>query len=178
MKKAILLLSVVWAVLFTSTCNRGDLTEIPDQVVGMAPIYDEGDWREITVTGAMPINELFKIYYKDGYIFAGESGKGIHIIDNTDPSKPQKIKFIQIIGNSDIAIKGNTLYANSLTDLVTLDISDLSNIRVLHRLQDAFPMNSIQNPPNYVGFFECPDPNMGVIIGWAEQTIREPQCWQ
>ncbi|HMQ47483.1 MAG TPA: hypothetical protein PKA00_03470 [Saprospiraceae bacterium] len=159
------------------TCER-PLAEIPDETVGMAPVYYEGDWQTIQVLGAQPISRLHKIYYKDGYIFAGETSKGIHIIDNQDPTNPQKIKFIQIIGNSDIAIKGSLLYANNLNDLVVLDISDLEHISVRHRLENAFPQGTLITPPNYNGFFECPDPAMGQIQGWVEQTIQKPQCWQ
>ena len=48
-------------------------TDIPEQVSGLAPIYYDGDWRNIGAEPPQPIRELFKIYYKDSIIFAGES---------------------------------------------------------------------------------------------------------
>ena len=152
--------------------------DIPEQVTGLAPIYYEGDWRDIGAEPPQPIQELFKIYYKDSILFAGESLRGIHVIDNTDPFNPEPIKFIRIPGNSDIAIKGSTLYDNNLSDLVAIDISDLDNIRVVSRVENAFSGLGAPLPDDYFGFFECPDPNMGAIIGWAEKILERPECWR
>jgi hypothetical protein len=153
--------------------------EIPAQTVGIAPIYFEGDWRAISSEPPQPIQRLFKIYYKAPYIFAGESQQGIHVIDNSDPAQPQKIAFIRIIGNTDMAIRGKVLYANNLSDLIAIDISELPSVRLLSRLEGAFPaMAGAPVPEAYVGFFECPDPAVGTIVGWAEQLLDEPQCWR
>lgn len=171
-----LLLGLCLNVLF-SGCLEPKV-DIPEQATGLAPIYYEGDWRDIGAESPRPIRELFKIYYKDSIIFAGESLQGIHVIDNTDPFYPEPIKFIRIPGNSDIAIKGSTLYANNLSGLVAIDISNLDNIRVLSRVEDAFPGQGAPLPQGYIGFFECPDPNMGAIVGWAEKVLKRPQCWR
>jgi hypothetical protein len=152
--------------------------EIPDEVTGLAPIYFDGDWQVITSKPPQPIESLFKIYYKDDYLFVGEAQKGVHVIDNTDPLNPERIRFIQIIGNSDIAIKGNILYANNLSDLVAINITDLENIEVISRQENVFPQAGGQLPAGYVGFFECPDPNLGPIIGWSETNLESPECWR
>ena len=152
--------------------------DIPEQVNGLAPIYFEGDWRDIGAEPPQPIRELFKIYYKDSILFAGESQLGIHLIDNSDPFFPETIRFIRIPGNTDIAIKGSTLYANNLSDLVAIDISKLDDIRVLHRVENAFPGQGAALPDEYFGFFECPDPNMGAVVGWSEKILERPQCWR
>lgn len=176
--KPISFLLVLTLSLLGQGCVR-EKVEIPAQVAGLAPIYFEGDWKAVQSEPPRPIGRLYKLYYKDGYIFAGESQQGIHIIDNSDPSMPEKVGFIRIIGNSDIAIRGNVLYANNLTDLLAIDISEIDDVRVLSRVENAFPgLAGGSLPQDYVGFFECPDPNMGVVIGWSEQIIREPQCWQ
>ena len=65
--------------------------------------------------------------------------KGVHIIDNTSPSHPVNLGFIEIPGNADIAIKNNILYADSYVDLVALDISDVNDIREVDRVKDIFP---------------------------------------
>src|SRR5690349_11420624 len=54
-----------------------------------------------------------KIYYKDGYIFVNEKYKGVHIINNQNPENPQNIKFIQIPGCIDMAMKDNMLYVDN-----------------------------------------------------------------
>ena len=61
-----------------------------------------------------------KIYFKDNYIFINEVSKGIHIIDNANPSNPENVGFINIPGNVDIAIKENILYADSYIDVLRM----------------------------------------------------------
>src|ERR1700730_9076710 len=60
-----------------------------------------------------------KIYSFGKYIFLNELEKGIHVIDNSDPSHPKNIGFISIPGNENMAVKGSMLYADSYADLVT-----------------------------------------------------------
>ncbi|HMN89006.1 MAG TPA: hypothetical protein PKD70_00640 [Saprospiraceae bacterium] len=170
----------IWllSLAFFTSCQP-QLQEIPEQVMGLAPVYATTDWRVIKVSDSRAIQKLGKMYYKDGYIFAGERGQGIHIIDNRDPFNPRRLKFIEIAGNSDVAIKGNFLYANNLFDLVVLDISNLDQIRVVSRVEKAFPnIEATPLPDNYTGFFECTDPARGVVSHWEEQLLKRPQCWR
>ena len=79
-----------------------------------------------------------KIYLKDNYLFINEVKKGIHIIDNTNPSSPKAISFIQVLGNVDIAVKGNILYADSYTDFVAFDISNPKDVKEVSRTKEVF----------------------------------------
>lgn len=154
-------------------------TDISERIVeeGLKPIYAESEtWKTVRTLEAQPIKKLGKIYYKDQLIYVSESLKGIHIIDNSDPTNPVKIKFIEIIGNRDIAIKGNILYADNVTDLVTLDISDLDNIRTLGRVENIYPQSAQTHPEGYTGSFECVDTERGIVIGWEEATLTSPDC--
>ena len=170
---------VFFLLLFAFSCTLSPLKEIPDEVVGLAPVYAaDGEWDDIRSEAPRSIQQLNKIYYKDSVIFVGEAQKGVHIIDNRDPAAPERIGFISLPGNSDIAIKGDVLYANNLADLVAIDISNLNEVQVLSRVSDAFPNATQDIPTNYVGYFECPDPELGGVIAWVEQTLKEPQCWQ
>ena len=58
-----------------------------------------------------------KIYVKDNYIFVSDPNEGIHIIDNSHPAAPENIAFLKVMGNVDMAIKGNILYADSYSNL-------------------------------------------------------------
>ena len=148
-------------------------------VDGMKPVYASlTDWQNVTVSGPIPIEKLGKIYYKSGFIFVNEKYKGIHVINNTDPSNPEKIKFIEIVGNKDIAIKGNRLYADNYTDLITLDISDLDNVAVLSRVKNIYPAALQNYPPSFDGYFECVDNTVGIVIGWEEVRLENPDCWK
>lgn len=154
--------------------------EIPDEVMGLAPVYSTGDWKEVRFTEPRAIRSLGKIYYKDGLIFAGEGGQGVHIIDNSNPAQPQRIKFLQIAGNTDIAIKGNILYANNRADMLAIDLGRLDTAVVLSRIPNALPNmeNAGTAPPDYFGFFECVDPSRGIVVGWEEKLLQKPQCWR
>ena len=117
-----------------------------------------------------------KIYVKDSYIYVNELYDGIHVIDNTDPSSPQKIAFIPIPGNVDMAIKGTTLYADSYVDLVAVDVADPSNAVEVARIEDAFPY---MTPSPWIAEdfvagsrVETPDESIGVVVGWEQTRIE------
>jgi LVIVD repeat len=76
---------------------------------------------------ARPLKNTGKIYFYDKYILVNELKQGIHVIDNTNPAAPINVGFISIGGNVDIAVQGNYLYADNYMDLITLDISTITN---------------------------------------------------
>ncbi len=82
-----------------------------------------------------------KIFINGKYIYLNETGKGIHIIDNSVPSLPKNVAFIAIAGNVDMAIKGNTLYADLYNDLITLDIRNPLQVVITKIIENAFPDN-------------------------------------
>jgi hypothetical protein len=152
--------------------------DLPDEAVGLAPIYAVEDWADIDISGPQDIAQLGKLYYKAPYLFATERARGIHVFDNSDPRSPQPLAFLNIAGNSDLAIKGNVLYANNVRDLVAIDISSFDSIRVLHREADAFVLAGANFPEGYQGYFECVDEEMGTVVGWYETTLQQPRCWR
>ena len=80
-----------------------------------------------------------KLFIKDQFIFLNEVDKGVHVIDNSNPAVPRNVAFIDIPGNMDIAVKGNTLYADLYTDLVAVDITDPLQAKVAHVVESVFP---------------------------------------
>lgn len=172
-----LLLSCILTSILFSACIE-PIEEIPDEAIGLAPLYAVENWEDISITGPQAIQQLGKLYYKTPYIYATDRGRGIHVIDNSDPENPVKIAFLQIPGNSDLAIQGNTLFANNVRDLVAIDISTLDSVRVVDRQRDAFQIIGVNFPEGYVGFFECVDPELGEVVGWYETTLIKPQCWR
>ena len=88
---------------------------------------------------SQPVEKPGKIYVKGSYIFLNEVDKGIHVIDNSNPLQPQRIAFINIPGNRDLAVKDNTLFADLYTDLVAIDISDPHNVVLKKIVEGVFP---------------------------------------
>lgn len=117
------------------------------------------------------ISQPGKIYFKDGYLFVNEYGKGIHLIDNSDPSNPQKEAFYEIPGNIDMAIRGNILYADSYIDLVAIDISDIDNPEEIERIENAFPEAVPEGEKGYA--YARVDSKKGVVVDWEVKTITE-----
>lgn len=110
-----------------------------------------------------------KMYVKGQYLFVNEIKKGIHIIDNGNPANPKFITFINIPGNGDIAVRDNILYADSFSDLVSIDIADPSAPKEVGRVKNVF-----QN-----GVFEGGGWTLNQSVGsitdqdveWVEETV-------
>jgi hypothetical protein len=87
--------------------------------------------QERNLIGNLPptaLQNTGKIYVKDNWIFINEKDKGIHVIDNSDPLHPKNAAFWNIPGNHDLAIQGNTLYADLFCDIAAINISDPTHI--------------------------------------------------
>lgn len=150
------------------------------EIEGYKPVYVPAEEaKEIKLFGPRDVVTQGKIYIKDQYIYVGDVNLGVHIIDNSNPLSPNKIAFLQIYGNHDIAIKGETLFADNLEDLVTIDISDRENPVVIKRIPGVYKLPNQLYPENlaYRTYFECVDPEKGYVVGWVPTIIESPKCW-
>ena len=102
-----------------------------------------------------------KIYIRGSYIFLNEIDKGIHIVDNSNPSAPRNIAFIDIPGNMDMAVKGNMLYADFYSDLVAINISNPLQVQVTKFTESVFPERAWGN-----GFSPS---QTQVIVDWVRR---------
>lgn len=108
------------------------------------------------------IENAGKIYTKDGFIFINEVNQGFHIINNSDPSNPENIGFINILGSSDLSIKGNVFYANNAIDLIAFTINETNQeISLTKRIKNTFPQ--LLSPEGFEYFDLEPD---DIIIDW------------
>jgi hypothetical protein len=127
------------------------------------PVYQSKQeaYANIKLNPAQAIKNPGKIFLYGNYIFLNEIDKGVHIIDNSNPAAPQVKGFINIPGNLDIAVKGNTLYADLYTDLVVVDIANPLQARFVKFVSNQFPSR------NYTNGFVA-DSNR-VIIDWIKK---------
>src|SRR5690554_6497325 len=99
----------------------------------------------------LPAQEIVnsgKICVINNFLLVNEERKGFHVFDNSDPRNPSKIKFIQVLGSSDLAVRNNMLYINQATDLIALQYDPLSDkIRLMKRIENAFP--ELLSPQGY-----------------------------
>ncbi len=134
------------------------------------PVYKTAEEVKANIksNAATEIQVPGKIFILGKYIFLNEIDKGVHIIDNSNPASPKNAAFIHIPGNMDLAVKGNILYADSYTDLVTIDISNPLNVVVKKYNEGVFPFRS------YGSGFRRVDAGE-VIVDWQKRdtTITE-----
>lgn len=148
----------------------------PAKVDGWAPIYSK-DQGATTISSSEPrlIEKGGKIYVKGDTLYQIETGLGIHVMDIKQPNNPQKIRFINVVGVQEMAIKDNVMYTNNLNDLVVLDISNVSDVKLLDRITGVFHLVDQSYPPG-TGYYECPDASKGTVVGWERKTLNYPKC--
>lgn len=145
------------------------------KISGYLPVYGTPDVAEIKWLAARTVTDPGKIYVYGQYLLINERGQGIHVYDNADPTDPQALGFIQILGNSDMAIKDNVLYADHLGNLLNISISHFSDVRENDRLelQDW----NLGVPPPSGSYFECVDPAKGVVVSWKKAELKNTDCY-
>ena len=136
----------------------------------------------VEVVAPQPLEDSGKIYAYNDYIFVNDKHKGVHVIDNSNPAAPEKISFIKIAGNVDISVKGDFLYADSLTDLIVLDISDLNNIQIVQRLYNVLSDHVVWPAEADIFEYQDIDYNNEVLLGWdlvsERRLIAETPTWR
>jgi hypothetical protein len=128
------------AMLFLSSCVK-DTLETTYTYTLARPVYatTESVRSNIKNLAATPVSAPGKMYIRGSYIFLNEINKGIHIINNTNPANPVNEAFVAIPGCEDIAVLGNTLYADCYTDMMVIDISNPKSVALKHFVPDLFP---------------------------------------
>ena len=121
-----------------------------------------------------PIAKQGKIVFFNDYLYISQPGKGIHVIDNRNPSSPKNIAFIELLGNADMHVRNNLLYADSHIDLVWFDISNPAKPVFKGRKEEVFPQ-SLPPTENQYGFdySDVMDKKKGVVVGWKVVEKKE-----
>ena len=181
-----IILVFLTATLIFSSCVSRNSGNLPSQAEGYSPIYaaDASVFKQIQAEPARTTINGGKIYTVGNLLFQVEQDSGIHIINYSNPSSPQKLGFIKSFLCKELAVKNGFIYTNNFSDLVVIDINNPGNIHEVSRTPGVFPDLSLQYPSKTVAnqferiYFECPDPKKGVIVAWEKQTINNPKCWR
>lgn len=154
------------AMLFLmASCVKDDCTRVMTYTKH-TPVYKTLEEIRVdpTVEPARDLKNPGKIYLYGNLILINEKGEGVHVIDNANPSSPNKLAFISIPGNIDIAMSGNTLYADNYIDLLAIDVSNIQNARLKKRVPNAFPDYGT-------------DPELGILVAYnSEEVTEEVRC--
>ncbi len=174
--KKIFYLSGLFLLLFTAC--KDNVSEMVTYTINEPVFMPVETFRSSVKVSPEPqtISNYGKICFYEGYLYISESEKGIHIIDNRNPGNPQIIGFIELLGNADLAIRNNLLYADSYVDLVWFDISNPAQPELKGRLEDVFytalPMTENQYGIDYQMCYPEGE-KKGIIVGWKVKTRTE-----
>jgi len=149
------------------------LDKYSEELMLNVPVYmDYATLRSsVKQSNAQELVQPGKICFKDQYLLIVEYQKGIHVIDISSPSNPQNKLFIEVPGCVDIAVKDNALYADSYTDLVTIDLSDISHPKEANRVKDVFPY-LVPAAENQNISYAPIDQEKGVVIAWEAKREK------
>lgn len=160
MKKIISLLLPFTLCFILQGCLKDKLTKT---YTILTPVYKEKAevYANIKSNASRSVESPGKIFMYSNYIFLNEVDKGVHIIDNSNPASPVVKAFINIPGNLDIAVKGNTMYADLYGDMVVVDITNPLQASFVKHINNVFPQRQYTN-----GFVS--DSNK-IIVDWIKK---------
>ena len=169
MKKYTFLPAMALIAIFMSNCVKD--TRIITYTANV-PVYMPYDQVQV-ISSESPrtISDPGKIYLWDNYIFVNEINKGIHVIDNSNPSSPVFVSFMNIPGNIDISVKDNILYADNFLDLVAVDISTISSPVVVKRIDKQFPYSIPEYDTDYP--ISELDSEKGMVSSWEVKEVTK-----
>jgi len=126
--------------------------------------------KSISFSSSREMIQAGKIYLKGNFIYINEKYKGIHVIDNSNPSSPQKVGFIVIPGCIDMAMKDDILFADNSIDLISINLTDdLSQLTVTKRLIGIFPELTAPDNRTLQSQYQTENrPENTVIVGWEK----------
>lgn len=189
--------------IFLYGCERekDNYLSIKNNDYGYIPIYDDtfpNLTDRINSIASKPIKNNGSMVTHDKYLFISELEEGIHVFDNSNPSSPMPVCFLEVPGALGFSCKDSTLFAESKYGIVHFNISGLPQIRdivFMDSIYSKFTTGEYYFPEfNSDGeyfilkgegnvpytpktFFECTDPNKGYIIGWKYGKIGKPACF-
>lgn len=175
MGKKIFILLVSVSLVFVSCSNDQDDDRYADYLVARPLTISKAEFdKSGDILPPRPIEESGKIYAYRNFIFVNDSYKGVHIVNNTNPSNPFKMGFINIPGNVDVSVKDDFLYADSLGDLLVFDLSNLEDIKVVNRLKNVLRDNIVWPTADIWEWQDIKEDE--IQVGWevtSERRLKE-----
>jgi hypothetical protein len=138
MKRVILFIAFTAGFLFPS-CDT-TIRETMKYMINEPVVMSGEEFRNLPIQTKAPqeIESKGKICFYEGYLYISEPDKGIHIIDNRNPSSPAAVGFVELMGNADLLIRDGKLYADAYVDLLWFDISNPAQPQLLGRVENLF----------------------------------------
>ena len=173
MKK--LIFNALFCFTFFGCIEEPQLEEFT--TTGLSPVYSQLEIGDVLNSNITSLQGLTSFFLTDETIYLLELGKGIHVINNTDVTAPQYETFLEVPGAIGVIPKEETLIINSTKSMITVqDINGTYTVMNVFDKPTTFGEQSLNLPPDYTGFFECLDPEMGIPTTWVEAQLQSPRC--
>ncbi len=168
-------------LLFLMSCIEGTDPFFWNRPSENAPIYvpvygNADDLLKINKLASKPIERPAKIFTYNDFLIVNIKNEGFHVIDNSNPSLPKNLFFIEVPGNNDVAIKDGVIYADNYQDIVAFTVEANGEIQIVERMKNI--IQTAPYPPFTNVYFECADPNKGVVVDWVLGNIEDPKCYR
>ena len=181
------LIFLLFSVLFLQ-CNQSNTTDEDDvemvEVAYHTPTYETPSQlsAKITVTPAKDYATAGKIITYENYIFINRPLEGIHVVDNSNPTAPVNLHFINIPGSLDMSIIDNHLYTDMFSALVVFNIENVTAPEILEdfTVEDVFDYDPYVTLPEIVDEstiyrnYAPIDESQGIVTGWTVEIREEP----
>ncbi|HYG02423.1 MAG TPA: hypothetical protein VD927_08245 [Chryseosolibacter sp.] len=165
--------AIFWIAM--AGCTPIEYADFKGPAQGFRPVYQSADNLPIRWDDPRTLKAPGKIYVYGNQLFVNEVGLGIHVFDNSDPSTPTAIGFINVPGNTDLAIQNGILYSNYLNKIVSVRLNQYSDLEKLEEVVFSNSALGVSPPANH--YFECVDPDKGLVIHWLPVEITNPECY-
>ncbi len=131
-----------------------------------------------------------RIFIEGDYLFIGEFGLGIHVLDNTLPTIPLPLAFLSIPASTDYFVKNDVLIVDNGNDLVSMAIDSLDKLikkeKTIVELNRSLLVNKRTSKvfvyPNYPiqqnVYFECPDKEHFVVAWEKGDFLNVSNCYR
>jgi hypothetical protein len=150
--RVLLIFTITAGVDWTlSGCLRDTVTETQKYTI-YTPVYTLRSTVLASINGdpGTAIVQPGQLYLKGSFIYVNDVTRGIHIIDNSNPTHPVQTAWLSLPGNTSIAISGNILYADMDNDLLALDITNTRQVSVAGKMPNFFPWRYYTPDTNYI----------------------------
>ncbi len=150
-------------------CRDADI--VISSYIEETPVYQPYDEYLVTIINSdnIEIETPGKIYQIDSLKFVVDTENGVHIYNTSDARNPVHIAFIVIPGVQDVAVKNKTLFADSYSTFLAIDITDPTAITVLKDIPEVLTVIHEKSR-------EVLTKELGFIVGWENDTLHHVSC--
>lgn len=146
--------------------------------------------QNFTIDAPQTIVNAGRICIEGDYLFIGEWGLGIHVFDNTIPTKPIALAFLSIPASTDYFVKNDVLIVDNGNDLVSLKIDALDKLKKKENTFADLKRSLLINKrtaevfvyPNYPiqqnVYFQCPDKEHFVVAWEKGDFLNVSNCYR